>query len=75
MVGWDNSTTIQIEGQAVLVESEERKRLEDVHCIKNELSNKYRNDPRQEYFKIIPYWIRYFDFSIDPQEVWEVRLK
>ena len=75
VIGWDNSTTLQIEGEAIRLMGEERARLEDAHCIKNELSNKYRNDARQEYFKVVPWWIRYSNFSVDPQEIWEVPMK
>lgn len=75
MVGWENSTTVQIEGFAEVIEQgEERTRLEDEHCRKNESSGKYRKDPRQEYIKVKPTWIRYSNFSVDPQEVWEVDL-
>jgi general stress protein 26 len=75
VIGWDNLTTLQVEGTAEVVVGEERARLEDAHCLKNQLSNKYRNDPRQVYFKVRPRWIRYSNFSVDPQEVWEVDLK
>lgn len=75
VVGWEHSTTVQMEGRAELVSGEEREKLEQAHCNKNEGSQKYRNDPRQEYFKITPTWIRYSDFSVNPQEVWEVHLK
>ena len=54
---------------------EERNRLEDGHCKKNKGSEKYRNEPRQEYFKAMLHWVRYSDFSVNPQEVWEVNLR
>ena len=74
VVGWskDESKTLQIEGHAEIVVGEERERLEVAHCKKNPPSLKYKNDVRQEYIKIKPSWVRYSDFSVDPQEVWEV---
>lgn len=77
VIGWDNSNkkTLQIEGRAQQVlDRLEREKVEIVHCAKNPESEKFKNDPRQEYFKIIPDWIRYSDFSQDPQEVWEIKL-
>lgn len=76
VIGWDNTdkTTIQIEGKAVLLEGAERETLEQAHCKKNPESTKYLSDPRQEYFKIIPHFLRYSNFSVDPQEVWELAL-
>ncbi|HEV7448980.1 MAG TPA: pyridoxamine 5'-phosphate oxidase family protein [Candidatus Paceibacterota bacterium] len=73
VVGWsdDDSTTVQMEGKTQFLEGEERERLADAHC-KKEDSYEYHKDPRQQYFKIIPTWIRYSDFSIDPQEIWEL---
>jgi general stress protein 26 len=76
VVGWDKHAkiTVQVEGVAYLVTNTERSLLEAAHCIKNPESEKFKNDSRQEYFKIIPRWIRYSDFSKDPQEVWEIFL-
>lgn len=74
VVGWDKAKTVQIEGTAEVVSGEERQRLEDIHCAKNNRLEKFRTDPRQQYIKVTPKWIRYSDYSINPQEVWEVVL-
>ena len=76
VIGWDNTnkTTIQVEGNAILLESEERIKVQEEHCRRNSESKKYINDPRQQYFKVVPYWIRYSNFSTNPQEVWEVKV-
>ena len=76
VVGWDNTKkqTIQIEGSAKLVSESERNLIEDIHCQKNPSSEKYRNNLQQKYFTIEPYLIKYSDFSIHPQEVWEINL-
>ena len=60
---------------ATAVEGREREILEEAHCQKNERSQMFCNDPRQEYFKVVPTWIRYSNFSVDPQEVWEIDFK
>lgn len=76
VVGWDNTnkTTIQVEGDAIVLEGEDRIKAQQEHCRRNIESQKYINDSRQQYFKIVPYWIRYSNFSFDPQEVWEVNM-
>lgn len=77
VIGWDNvkKQTMQIEGIAMLVPDSERKHVEDIHCKKNPVSEKFRNNLHQKYFTIKPYWIRYSDFSINPQEIWELDIK
>lgn len=74
VIGWDNTNkiTTQLEGMALLLEGDEREECIKRHFEKNPDSKKYQNDPRQQYFKIIPSWIRYSNFSVDPQEVWEL---
>lgn len=75
VIGWNNELkqTIQLEGNVkLIINKQERETLGKKHCLKNKDSEKYHTDLRQEYFKIIPNWIRYSDFSKDPQEVWEV---
>lgn len=76
VIGWDNisKTTIQIERFAVLLEGKEKDKLSQKHIQKNKDSSEYLNDPRQQYFKIIPRWIRYSNFSVHPQEIWETYL-
>ncbi len=75
VIGWDNTNkiTIQLEGIAFLVEGEERELLIGRHIIKNPGSRAFLDDSRQQYFKITPKWIRYSNFSVAPQEVWELR--
>ena len=77
VIGWDNAKkmTIQIEGIATLLEGEERRTLAEKHCQKNKGSAKFIDIPKQQYFKIVLKWIRYSDFSVNPQEVWEENME
>lgn len=74
VIGWDTilKTTVQFEGIAVLLEGTEREECETYHCVKNKGSRKYWNDPEEQYFKVIPRWIRYSNHSVDPKEIWEL---
>ncbi len=75
VIGWDNTTkqTLQLEGTAAIVKDpSERMLVAERHVLKNPSSIKYQNDPRQVYFRVTPQWLRYSDFSVDPQEVWEL---
>lgn len=76
VVGGDEArkTTIQIEGTVSLLEGAERKSYEELHCARHPNAAKYRNDPKQQYFKMTPHWIRYHDSSANPVEEWEVSL-
>lgn len=76
VIGGDEmrKTTIQIEGIASLLEDAERKTAEELHCIRHPNSAKYRNDPKQQYFKMTPHWIRYHNSSANPTEEWESEL-
>lgn len=76
VIGGDEvrKTTIQMEGIAILLEGIERKDCEELHCVRHPNSAKYRNDPKQQYFKMNPRWIRYHDSSVNPTEEWEIEL-
>ena len=76
VIGWDNNKkqTMQIEGIAELVALEKRTEIENIHCAKNPSSEKFRNNLNQQYFLITPKWIRYSNFSTNPQEIWELEL-
>lgn len=66
VLGWSKQEkiTVQVEGVATLVADRERTLLEQKHCAKNPESLKFVNDPRQQYFKITPVWVRYSDFRL-----------
>ena len=76
VVGWDyeEKITVQVEARVQLLVGKEREALSDEHCKKHPGSLKYKDDPRQEYFKIVPHWIRYSNFACDPQKIWELTL-
>jgi hypothetical protein len=66
VVGWDENVTVQIEGRAIPVaDSEENRRLRDVHIANCPLEAEFLKQGAQLY-KIVPLWIRYSDFRSDP---------
>ncbi len=64
--------TLQIEGLARLLNSEEVSMIEDKHFHKNKAYEAYKNNPLNEYFIVEPEWVKYSDLSVTPQEVWEI---
>ncbi len=76
-LGWDNTTkqTLQIEGYAMEVNDADRLRIEDIHCKKNPSSERFRGKPEQRYFIVKPYWLKYSDYSVHPQEIWELHFE
>lgn len=72
VIGWDNATTLQLEGVATVVEGEEKILLEKAHCAKHPHFEKRKGNPSHAYIKVTPRWIRYTCLATSPIEVWEV---
>ena len=70
-IGWED-ITIQYEGIARLAEGAVEEDLRNIHLAKNPASKKYAFHENQKFFKITPKWIRYSDFSFDPEKIFEV---
>lgn len=71
VIGWTfGQPTVQYEGMARELTSEEAEGHSTVMAIKNKQSEKFRNRPDQRYFLVTPKWIRYYDTSTnDIQEI------
>jgi general stress protein 26 len=63
--------TLQIEGLARLLTTEEVSMVEDEHCEKNKAYEAYKSNPLNEYFIVEPVLFKYSDLSVAPQEVFE----
>ena len=74
VIGWGN-TTLQYEGTAQELIGEERERVKQIHIKKLPSSQKFAELLEQCYFKVIPTWIRYTDYSSDSiyGEVFEIK--
>jgi len=70
-IGWED-ISIQYEGVARLVEGSGEEECRNIHLAKNPASKKYAFHENQKFFKVTPKWIRYSDFSFDPEKVFEV---
>lgn len=55
----DETGEVQYEGQATVVDAQNYSEVEQNHLSQIPGSDKYRNDPTQEYVHITPTWIRY----------------
>ncbi|MBS0272642.1 MAG: pyridoxamine 5'-phosphate oxidase family protein [Proteobacteria bacterium] len=65
-------TTIQYEGMAHQLEEEVVKEALHAFSIKETpCTPDFLNNPRARFFKIIPKWIRYSDYSVCPAEILE----
>ncbi len=67
-----NDATVQLEGTARLAEGTDDEQCRALHIAKNPGSAKYLDDPRQRFFIVTPMWIRYTDYSTEPDTVLEV---
>lgn len=67
----DEQGEVQYEGHAKVVDRSNFSEVEESHFSKVPGSNKYRNDPSQEYIHITPTWIRYIEHGeTDQMEEW-----
>lgn len=73
VIGWGD-VTVQYEGIAEEALGDQFELCRNIHLAKNPESKKYAFDPRQRFFKVKPTWIRYSDFSFDPEQVFEIQL-
>jgi len=67
VIGWDE-VTVQYEGAArEITDAKELKECQERHVAKNPYSEKYVYDEREVFYKVTPKWIRYTDFSTEPE--------
>lgn len=75
VIGLDETTntTLQYEGIATEASSKTATQAwQAIQLQKNPASKKYADHKDQRYFKITPKWIRYSNFSKDPEEIVEI---
>lgn len=73
--GWSDYITVQYEGEAEELVAPEVDIYKKMYHEKVPSAEKYANNPTQAYFKILPKWIRYSDFSEDKEQIFEVVFK
>jgi pyridoxine/pyridoxamine 5'-phosphate oxidase len=61
VIGWNEGITVQFEGVAEEVPSDEFEEYQKIHLTKNPEVAQYAHLEGQCYFRIIPNWIRYAD--------------
>lgn len=66
VVGWEEETTVQFEGEAFLPVGEELERYKRVYFAKWPDGASRQSWPGLVYFVVRPRWIRYSDFSQRP---------
>ena len=73
VISWGD-VTVQYEGIVEEALGDQFELCRDIHLAKNPESKKYTFDNRQRFFKAKPQWIRYSNFSFDPERVFEMQL-
>lgn len=71
-IGWENNITVQYEGLAIEIEGEEKDRCKKIYFTKNPIAEKWDSHPEIKYFKVMPRWIRYSDYSVKPYKIIEL---
>jgi general stress protein 26 len=63
VIGWENETTVQYEGQAEELQGQARQLYKEIYFRKWPNGRERENWPDICYFKVKPTWIRYSDFN------------
>jgi pyridoxine/pyridoxamine 5'-phosphate oxidase len=66
VVGWEGETTVQFEGEAFLLQGEDRERYKKIYFAKWPDGPSRQSWPGLVYFVVRPRWIRYSDFNQGP---------
>lgn len=75
VIGWDEDKTLQLEGKAVELESEEVEEYKKIHLVKLPKAIDIISQEGIRFFKIVPTWIRYLDASVQPWDTFEINFK
>jgi general stress protein 26 len=70
VIGWDDGETIQFEGTARELQSDEIDMVKNTYWIKSPQAEAQYKNPGQRYFLISPHWIRHTDLKTKP---WTIR--
>lgn len=73
VLGGETSETIQLEGIARELETEELDIVRRNYWQKNPHAEVHHSNPGERYFVITPTWIRYTDLSVSPWDITEMR--
>ncbi|HVX23982.1 MAG TPA: pyridoxamine 5'-phosphate oxidase family protein [Candidatus Saccharimonadales bacterium] len=73
-IGGETAETVQVEGRARELDSEELHLVRDNYWQKNPHAKVHHQNPSERYFMITPSWIRYTDLRVDPWSVTEIKL-
>ena len=76
VIGWENETTVQLEGEAFLPGGDALMRYKNVYFAKWPDGPSRQSWPGLVYFVIRPRWIRYSDFNQQPplieEQAWDL---
>ena len=74
VIGWDDSITVQLEGEAKELEGPELEDAKQLYFTKNPAARKWGDNPDIAYFEVTPTWVRYTDLNQHPWFVQELSL-
>ena len=72
-VGWDRGITVQYEGEAQELTANDIEDCKRTILTKIPTAAKFVSAPQEKFYKIVPKWIRYSDWSHDPVEKFEIK--
>lgn len=72
VIGWDENITIQYEGAAEELTTENQNAYREIYWLKNPDAKRWSANPEIVYFKVTPKWIRYSDLNKKPWDIFEL---
>lgn len=73
VMGGDKPATVQYEGEVTeLSPGDELDAYKEALWAKNPGARRFDADPHQRYFKVVPKWIRYIDYTQQPPVEFEI---
>lgn len=71
-IGWDDTRTVQYQGEARELSSDDDNALIELYLAQHPESAKYRTLPDQRYFVVTPKWVRYTNLAAKPWDIVEL---
>jgi uncharacterized pyridoxamine 5'-phosphate oxidase family protein len=72
-IGGPNAETVQYEGTAREMTTDELELVDEYYLKKTPESAKFRDSPTNRYFIVTPSWLRYTDLKLNPWNIQELK--
>lgn len=76
VIGWDQNVNVTLQYEGVASEISPTEEVKRLFILKDSPSTKeYLDHPDARFFKVMPHWIRYSDYTTDSPATWETEFQ